>query len=152
MAWRIPDWKTGLLNRDTLRPISTNTDAAVASAHLEFSSDFRWDTDPSHSASALLEQAPPIEPGRSYLLEFDFAQPDATKGVLQIKGSHFLREYGLPEHGGPKSLERAGTMRRSCPSGPRRVPKPLTVTFFPADAVPAGTPGASRRAGPVPHL
>jgi hypothetical protein len=135
-----PEMENRLLAKDSLVPIATDLNAALARAHLEKASAFRWDTVPSHSASASLEQAPRIEPGHSYLLEFEFARPDDIHGVLQIAGDHFLREYGLPEHGGPKSFGAGGEHAKVLPLSTTAGPEDLTVTFFPAEAAPAGAP------------
>ena len=138
-----PALEDRLLARDSLAPIAANKDAALASALGVSASDFRWDTNPAHSASAALEQAPRIEPGKAYLLEFDFAQPDSLRGVLQIYGSHFFREYGLPGSRRPEVL-RCG--RRACqrpsglddgrPAGPHR-------HLFPGRGRPGGPARAS---------
>ena len=103
-------------------------------------SSFRWDTDPSHNASATLEQAPAIEPGRSYLMQLDFARPDAIAGVLQIKGSHFFREYGLPEHGGPRSFGAGAGHAKVLPVWTTAGPQALAVTFFPSSGGVGGQP------------
>jgi hypothetical protein len=135
-----PGLEERLLAKDTFAPISANTDAAAASARAVMTSDFRWDTDPSHSASAALEPAPRIEPGSSYLMEFEFAQPDAIQGVLQIKGSHLFREYGLPEHGGPKSFGAGADHAKVLPLWTTAGAETLAVTFFPASGGAAGQP------------
>jgi hypothetical protein len=135
-----PELEERLLGKSTFSPIGANKDTALASARVVATSDFRWDTNPAHSASAALEEAPRIEPGRSYLMKFDFAQPDAIHGVLQIYGSHFFREYGLPEHGGPKSFGAGGEHSNVFPVWTTAGPQALTVTFFPAAGGPAGQP------------
>ncbi len=48
-----------------------------------------------------------LEPGRRYLLDFDYLQPLVT-GVLQIEGPHLFREYGVPEYGGDGSFGSGG--------------------------------------------
>ncbi|HEY5078586.1 MAG TPA: hypothetical protein VII43_02020, partial [Opitutaceae bacterium] len=135
-----PGLEERLLARDTLAPISANTDAALASASVVMTSGFRWDTDPAHSASAALEQAPVIEPGRYYLMQLDFARPDAIHGVLQITGSHLFREYGLPEHGGPKSFGAGGDHAKALPLWTTAGPQTLAVTFFPSAGGIGGQP------------
>jgi hypothetical protein len=135
-----PGLEDRLLAMGSLAPVATNTDAARAGSRLESAGDFRWDGDPSHSANAVLEQRLQIEPGHSYLLEFDFARPDDTSGVLQIKGRHFFREYGLPEHGGPKSFGAGGEHSKVLPVWTTAGPEALTVTFYPAQGGAGGQP------------
>jgi len=135
-----PGLENRLLARDTLAPIVSDAQAARASARLESEGDFRWDTVPSHSASAALERPPRLEPGHSYLLEFEFARPDDIHGVLQLLGDHFFREYGLPEHGGPRSFGAGGEHAKDLSLWTTAGPETVTVTFYPAVAGPAGQP------------
>jgi hypothetical protein len=50
-----------------------------------------------------LEPALKLEPGKRYLLTFQFAHADTT-GLLQMIGHHFYREYMLPESGEAKAF------------------------------------------------
>lgn len=55
-----------------------------------------------------------LEPGKRYLLAFDFADPRA-RGVLQFSGRTFFREYALPEYGEGRSFGLGGERRPLLP-------------------------------------
>lgn len=130
-----PGFENGLLSRDSLARIATNADAALASAHLESASEFSWDLS-SRSDCAELEQRLRIEPGRFYLLQFDFARPDATSGVLQIDGPHLFREYGLPEHGGSRAFGAGAEHTNVIPISTTADAQELLLRFFPSEPIP----------------
>ncbi len=73
-----------------------------------------------------------LEPGRRYLLGLDVLDPARARGVLQIKGTTFFREYALPDYGGAESFGIGGRhsglipVWTSIPSG-----DDVWVRFFP---------------------
>jgi hypothetical protein len=134
-----PELETRLLARDTFARIGANTDAAFAAGHLEAAGEFRWNPD-SKSTFADLDQVIRIKPGQRYLLEFDFAQPDNTSGVLEIRGPHLFREYGLPEHGGPRAFGAGGEHAKVVPLSTTAGEEGLLLRFYARTPVAAGQP------------
>jgi hypothetical protein len=130
--------ETRLLSADARGPIATNYNAAKSSARVVGVGTFG----PFRGGPAnflQLDRSLRIEPGRSYLLDFDFAEGGNTHGVMQIFGKTFHREYALPEFGGPKAFGAGGDhnplVALSTSSG---APVDLTLRFFPEKAQPDG--------------
>jgi len=131
-----PELENHLLKADLETPVAANTQAALAAGTAEASGAFRWELDNGLYNHATLDRTLLMEPGKSYLLKFDFADPGHIHGVLQISGKHFLREYGLPDHGGPRSFGAGGNHADTLPLWSTSGPEVLTVRFFPTSPIP----------------
>jgi hypothetical protein len=106
-----PELENRLLEKNLFNLIVSNTGAAAAAGHLESAGDFcRTPTAPRDEID--LDTTFRVEPLRSYLIDFNFVQPDHTNGLLQIRGAHFFRKYALPEYGGPKAFGAGGDHSR----------------------------------------
>jgi hypothetical protein len=136
-----PELENHLLSPDMSSQVAANADAALASSQPVAAGDFRWGRD-GHSDHAELDQPLTIEPGKYYLLAFDFADPDTLSGVLQISGPHLFREYGLPEHGGTRAFGAGGEHAKDIPVWTTAGAEKLAVLYFPK------TPRAATDAGP----
>jgi hypothetical protein len=85
--------------------IASNETAAAAAGREVAAGQFRrLDVPASYSE---LDRTLRLEPGRHYLIDFDYLKPVVT-GVLQIEGPHLFREYGIPEYGGDGSFGSGG--------------------------------------------
>lgn len=76
-------------------PLADNYSAARATGNVVTQMEF------TRKSGAIEETLPlplTLEPGKRYLLAFDFADRNA-RGVLQFSGRTFFREYALPEYG-----------------------------------------------------
>jgi len=132
-----PELEDHLLARDASATIDSNVAGARRSASLEAIGNFRWNPN-SEMSPALLDRTFRIEPGRSYLLEFEFARPDGIEGVLEIKAPHMFREYGLPEHGGPRAFGAGGRHASVLPLSTTAGEENLTLLFYPKEAASGG--------------
>jgi hypothetical protein len=129
--------ETLLRSTDTLQPIASNYEAAKATARLDASGAFVPPV-PGTANFAQLDKRFRIERGRSYLLDFSFPQGSATRGVIEIAGRTFHREYALPEYGGSKAFGAGGDHRSLVPlSTSSPTPVDLTLRYFPESAQPA---------------
>jgi hypothetical protein len=137
-----PELENHLLTGDLSGRLAANAAAALASGRTEEAGDFRWGSD-GLSDHAELDRTLRIEPGKSYLLRFDFAEPDQIHGVLQISGKHFFREYGLPEHGGSRAFGAGADHADALPLWTTSGPEALTVRFYPLTPNPPGQQGPS---------
>jgi len=131
-----PAMENRLRSADTLALTATNFGAARASAKVAGSGAFR--AFPGGSANFVqLDSRLRIEPGRSYLLDFDFPQGGDTRGVIEISGKTFLRKYAVPEYGGSKAFgaggEHSSLVALSTTSAD---PVDLTLRFFPEGPLP----------------
>jgi hypothetical protein len=132
-----PAMETLLRSTDTLQPIASNYEAAKATARLDASGAFVPPV-PGTANFAQLDKRFRIERGRSYLLDFSFPQGSATRGVIEIAGRTFHREYALPEYGGSKAFGAGGDHRSLVPlSTSSPTPVDLTLRYFPESAQPA---------------
>jgi hypothetical protein len=130
-----PSLENRLLSADMLSEIATNKGVAKAEATVVATGAFRWGAD-GFRDHATLDTPIRIEPGKSYLLSFDFANPEDLRGVLQIKGEHFFRQYGLPTYGGSLSFGVGGTHAHEIPLWTTSGAEELTFRFFPSAAIP----------------
>ena len=125
-----PELENGFLSRDAMKLISGNAASALTSGKLEAEGELHWIPGGSSDRIAV-DRKFRIQPGVRYLLDFSFANPDKTHGVLQIIGDHFFREYELPEHGGPKAFGAGGEHATALPIWTTAGLEDLTVQFFP---------------------
>jgi len=132
-----PELENRLLARDTFARIATNAGTALDAGRLEKVGDLGWDSS-SDQTHASLDRTLRIEPGRFYLLKFDFERPATTSGVLQIRGDHFFREYGLPEHGGTRAFGAGGEHADTLPVSTTAGAEDLAIRYFPAEPVQPG--------------
>jgi hypothetical protein len=141
-----PELENCLLSADMSKTVAANTDAALTSGRLQATGDFHWRPigQPNH---AELDQELRIEPGRFYLLKFDFANPDTIHGVLELQGKHLFREYGLPEHGGPLAFGAGGTHSNVLPLWTTSEQQYISASFFPTKPVSEDQPTL-----PVAHV
>jgi hypothetical protein len=137
-----PELENHLITGDMSTRVAANTDSAMAEGRVVASGDFRWGSD-NLADHADLNQALSIEPGKSYLLKFDFADPDRIHGVLQVSGPHFFREYGLPAHGGKRAFGAGGEHAKAFPVWTTAGPETLEVRFYPETPKPRGEAGPS---------
>jgi hypothetical protein len=135
-----PELENHLLAKDMNSRITANADAALADGRAVASGGFRWGSD-GLADHAELDRTLPMEPGKAYLLHFDFADPGHINGVLQVSGDHFFREYGLPEHGGKRAFGAGGDHAKEIAVWTTAGPETLTVRFYPAAPNPPGEIG-----------
>jgi hypothetical protein len=141
-----PELENRLLSTDMTQTVVANTDAALAAGAIQASGDFHWHPF-GQSNHADLSQELRIEPGKFYLLKFDFADPDAIHGVLQFEGPHLFREYGLPEHGGSRAFGAGGAHSKVLPLWTTGQAQDIDVSFYPATPVTEEQPSP-----PVAHV
>jgi len=127
-----PELENHLLAADLSSSISRNYDAALASGHLLDSSNFTW-VPAGHPDHAELGQKIRIEPNDRYLLSFAFDHLETLHGVLQLSGDHLFREYGLPEHGGPRAFGAGGEHISVLPLRTTSGAEDLVVRYYPVD-------------------
>ncbi len=133
-----PALENRLLSRDMATELLSNSKSALEESRVETAGDFQWEIDQGVYNHATLDTPLLLEPGKAYLLQFEFTDPATIQGVLQMKGPHFFREYGLPEHGGPRSFG-AGSMHPNyLPLWTTAGPETLSVRFVPPAPVPEG--------------
>ncbi len=126
-----PAMEVVLRSADTLTPLAGNYEAAKASSHLVASGALVHPA-PGTANFDQIDKPFRIEPGRSYLLDFYFPQGGDTRGVIEIAGNTFHREYALPEFGGSKSFGAGGDHRSLVPvSTSASGPVDLRLRFFP---------------------
>jgi hypothetical protein len=124
-----------LLAKDSQAPILENADAALALGKLVSTARFVRGSG-GQSGTVELDRPFVIEPGRSYLLQLAIARKGYAVGVLQIQGREFLRVYGLPEHGGPRSFGVGGSHLGVIPIWTTTgESESLMVRFFPSPPV-----------------
>jgi hypothetical protein len=134
-----PELENHLLTTDLSSSISRNYDAALASGRPLDESSFTW-VPAGHADHAELGQRLRIEPMKSYLLNFVFDHPEGLHGVLQLSGKHLFREYGLPEHGGPRAFGVGGQHLSALPLETTAGAEELTVRFYPSDPLSVDQP------------
>ncbi len=120
------------------RPFLTNADAAAVAARTVWIGGFRVVGD---SGARFLELGKPLrlEPGWSYLVEFDYQSPKWA-GVLQLSGPSLFRQYAMPDYGGPASFGAGGEHSRLLPlSTSGAQPENIRVRFLPKN--PEALPG-----------
>ena len=102
-----PMMEARLLTCDTLDPITSNAAAALAAGREVAAGSFVHGKRPGIN---WLELTTPLAlvPGRRYLLECDIQKPAEARGVLQLSGRTFFREYLLPASGGPRAFGAGG--------------------------------------------
>jgi hypothetical protein len=131
-----PAMENRLRSADTLALTATNYGAARASAHTVGSGVFG----PFRGGPAnflQLDKTLRIEPRRSYLLEFSFPQGGDTRGVIEIFGNTFHREYAVPEYGGSRAFGAGGDHNPIVPlSTTSAAAVELTLRFFPDKPLP----------------
>jgi hypothetical protein len=110
---------------------SSNFASAQATAKVESNGSFDWGPE-GLDDHATLRAKIRMEPGMAYLLRVDFADPKAIKGVLQITGRHFFREYGLPTYGGSRSFGAGGLHRNLIPLWTTAGTEDLEIKFYPS--------------------
>lgn len=135
-----PALENHLLTKDLSGQAAANASSALASGRAVAAGTFRWGADGLLN-HAELDRTLTIEPGKSYLLNFDFADPGQLHGVLQISGKHFFREYGLPEHGGTRAFGAGGEHATAIPLWTTSGAEELTVSFYPVSPNPPGQQG-----------
>ncbi len=126
-----PYLENHLLARESLAPLEENARAAESEGRLEAAGDFRWASSPA-SPAAILDRTLRVEPGRFYVLKFDFANPENTRGLLQVSGAHLYREYTLPEYGGTRAFGAGGEHTDVLSVFTTAGPEDLTLRFIPA--------------------
>lgn len=141
-----PELENRLLSADMTQTVVANTDAALAMGSVQAVGDFHWHSF-AQSNHAELNEELRIEPGKFYLLKFDFAEPDAVHGVLQFSGPHLFREYGLPEYGGSRSFGAGGSHSNVLPLWTTGQAQDITVSFYPTIPVSEEQPTS-----PVAHV
>ncbi len=127
-----PRLENHLLSKDTLKPIAANGDAALSSGKTVISEAF---VKRRHGDSDFIELEHPmsIEPRHSYLIEMSFRHPEYAIGVLQVSGRGLFREYGLPEHGGPRAFGVGGAHPDSIPIWTSAAEaQEFNIRFFPS--------------------
>lgn len=126
-----PAMENRLRSEDTLAVTATNYGAARASGRIIAAG--RFGTAPTGPGGFVqLDRTLRIEPGRRYLLDFDFPQGAETLGVMQISGKTFRRVYGLPESGGAKAFGAGGGHSPLLAVWTTAAePEDLTLRFFP---------------------
>jgi hypothetical protein len=100
-----PAMENRLRDRSSFAVIASNAGAAQAAGREVASGQFRRLNVPASYSE--FDRTLRLEPGRRYLLDFDYLKPEVS-GVLQIEGPHFFREYGVPEYGGDASFGAGG--------------------------------------------
>jgi hypothetical protein len=127
-----PQMENRILSESGSGVLEDNEQGINMQAGPAFSTEFAVDYT-SYAGKALIAKDPIVLiPGRRYIAEFQFENPEAASGVLQIAGQTFIREYQLPVYGGAKAFGsgRANSRRLSLwTSAPS--PESLTVHFFP---------------------
>jgi hypothetical protein len=127
-----PSLENHILSRDASAPILENAKVAFASSKLIFSTNL---VKRRHGDTDFIELGSPlhIEPGKSYLLQLVIDREEYASGVIQIKGREFFREYGLPEHGGPRAFGVGGSHLGVIPIWTTKgSPENLMLRFFPS--------------------
>ena len=75
-----------------------------------------------------------LEPGKHYLLQFDYPNPDLAAGILMLKGPTLFREYALPTYGAGRSFGIGGLHSTILPlETSERSPEPVSFQFVPDD-------------------
>jgi hypothetical protein len=133
-----PGLENHLLARGSFALVASDIGAAMASGQQEAAGDFYWNPG---GASDHVDLATTfrIAPSRSYLIDVEFAQPAAVTGILQILGTHFFREYALPEYGGPRAFGAGGDHAKAFPVWTTDGPEDLTVRYVPESPFPANS-------------
>ena len=127
-----PNLENHLWSEDMTRELSTNLDAAATSGRVEATGTFVWGAN-GRADHATDSPAITIEPGKSYLLSFNFADPATVSGTLQIKGKHLFREYSIPEYGGTRSFGAGGMHPNSLPLWTTSGEEELELNFYPSN-------------------
>jgi hypothetical protein len=141
-----PGLENRLLSREGFAPMVSDLEAAADSGHFEAGGDFVPNA-AGNPKFVTLNTLFHIAPARSYLIQFDFAAPAATDGVLQIFGPHFFREYGLPEFGGPVAFGAGGDHAKVLSVWTTAGPQDLALRFNPLEPYSAG-----KAIPPVAHV
>jgi hypothetical protein len=134
-----PELENHLLTQDLNSSISRNYDDALTSSRPLDESNFVW-VPAGHADHAELGQRLRIEPMKHYLLNFVFDHPDGLHGVLQLSGKHIFREYGLPEHGGPRAFGVGGQHISALPLQTTAGAEDLTVRFYSSEPLSVDQP------------
>lgn len=127
-----PRLENHLLSKDSFSRIAANGDAALATGKTVDSEGF---VKRRHGDSDFIELEHPmsVEPGHSYLIELSFRHPEYAIGVLQVSGHGLFREYGLPEHGGPRAFGVGGLHADSFPIWTSAAEaQEFNIRFFPS--------------------
>jgi hypothetical protein len=130
-----PELETRLLSADMLNEVSNTKGDAERRGTSVATGSFRWGVDGFFNY-ATLDPSIRIEANKSYLLKIDFSNPSEVHGVLQIKGPHFFREYGLPAYGGSRSFGAGGDHSHVIPLWSTSGSQNLTVRYYPSAAIP----------------
>ncbi|HXQ82328.1 MAG TPA: hypothetical protein VN775_13505 [Opitutaceae bacterium] len=135
-----PSMENRLRSADTLALTATNYGAARASGTTVASG--RFGTVPVVPGYYVqLDKTLRIEPGRRYLLDFDFSQGSDTHGVIDMFGRTFHRGYALPEYGGSRAFGAGGEHNPLVAvSTSSAEPVDLTLRFFPDKPQPGANP------------
>ncbi len=125
-----------LWSADTLALTASNYRTARDGAHLVAAGIFVAQA-PGTANFLRLDRPLRIEPKQKYLLDFAFPQGGNTRGVIEITGKTFHREYGLPDYGGSESFGAGGEHNSMVPvSTTSADPVDLDLRFFPDHAAP----------------
>jgi hypothetical protein len=126
-----PEMESRLLTADAQGENISNYTAAKGEARVVASGTF-VPTQPGTAIFQLLNRHLQIEPGRRYLLDFEFPELADTHGILELQGTGFYREYGLPEFGGARSFGAGGKHNSLMPVWTTlSTPVDLTLRFYP---------------------
>jgi len=128
-----PGLENSLLDLTTRNALDNNLAAARKQGTVVATGSFRPNPG-SFTEGFSVNTAFHVEPGKSYLLDFAFSNPGNLRGVLQISGPHFFREYALPEHGGSRAFGAGGNHASALPVWTTAGPEDLAVRFFPQPA------------------
>jgi hypothetical protein len=130
-----PELENRVLSGDMQTELSSNKASAATTGSTVATGHFRWGVDGFFNY-ATLDPSIRIEAGKTYLLNVDFANPSEIHGVLQIKGPHFFREYGLPTYGGATSFGAGELHSHVIPLWSTSGSEDLTVRYYPSAAIP----------------
>ncbi len=134
-----PAIESRLWSADTRALTASNYQAARDLAHLIVAGNF---VAPAPATALFLQFDRPlrIEPKHRYLLDFDFPQGANTRGVIEMTGKTFHREYGLPDFGGSQSFGAGGEHNSMVPvSTSSTDPVDLDLRFYPEHAAPTNS-------------
>lgn len=96
------------------RVLTSQLDAALATAGIVARGDIFLRQSPAGPAAEVSTQRLTLEPGRRYLLVFDFLAPP-FKGTLEILGPALRREYLLPAAGEPNGFGMGASQPHALP-------------------------------------
>jgi hypothetical protein len=131
-----PYLENRLLAKGTYEPLDSNETDARRASRVVGLADFgpgAADRDKLHVSAAVT-----IEPGATYLLQFDFHSQTPVPGVIVVSGPGLDRVYELPDYGGDASFGQGGKHSPVFPlENSTGKTENVDLDFYPKDGAPA---------------